>query len=195
MLRFSVLTTLERRFSFTTSHNGVIVSAYDMGHVVLLIVLSVFGAKIHRPRMCALGGFLSAISGLLWAAPHFIYGSGIVGTSGPILDSTGSVNQTVTAADLGVALCTSSLGMTNGSLLPSIPSACPDIITSTGNGTLVSDGGSGSAGTETIVSFVFLFLSQCLLGAGLAPFLTVAITYLDDNTDPATSALGVCKYT
>lgn len=48
--------------------------------------------------------------------------------------------------------------------------------------------------TESLVAFAVLFLSQNLLGAGFSPFLTVAITYLDDNADSAQSAVGVCEW-
>ena len=43
IVRYAVLTTLERRFGFTSVYNGVLVAAYDMGHVMALVVLSIVG--------------------------------------------------------------------------------------------------------------------------------------------------------
>ena len=179
MLRYACLTTLEKRFGFSSVMNGIIVSSYDMGHVVLLVILSYVGSRIHRPRMCAFGGFISSISGFLWALPHFIFGSGVKS-----IDSGSGLMSNATDVSPDYGLCMWQDPGPNGSYPSGF--SCDVAVNST---EAVS-----SASTETWASFVILFCSQAMLGAGFAPFLTVAITYLDDNTDPATSAIGVCEF-
>ena len=67
VLRYAVLTTLEKRFGFTSVYNGVLVSAYDMGHVVALVVLSIVGKMTNNTHLlyphCVTrsGGFESQI--------------------------------------------------------------------------------------------------------------------------------------
>ena len=166
----AVLTTLERRFGFKTVDNGIIIAAYDIGHVVLLIGLSFAGNKIHRPRLCAVGGILAIVSGILWATPHFLYGAGEKSTL------VSSSNSSETALLLCAFPMNTSLGSRGCSQPQNVTSLEP------------------ATNAETVVSFWILFASQCCLGAALAPFLTVAITYVDDNTDPQTSALCVGKH-
>ena len=165
MLRYAVLTTLERRFGFLSYENGIIISSYDIGHVVFLVVLSFVGAKVHKPRFCALGGFFAAAAGVLWAMPHIIFGPG----PKPL-----PIPSNVTESDVNKELCLSAFNMTRDVCASVNVTSAPSINP-----------------IETTISFWMLFISQCLLGAGLAPFLTVAITYIDDNTDPQTSALFV----
>ena len=100
--------------------------------------------------------------------PHFLYGPGAHAEFGPHASN-------VTAPAFGLTLCSPHSGPGTDSCLANV--------TRTG----------GDMATESTVAFAVFFLSQCLLGAGFAPYLTIAITYLDDNAEPAYSAVGVCE--
>lgn len=44
----------------------------QVGNVSLILFVSYFGSRVHRPRMIGYGALLVALAGLLMALPHFI---------------------------------------------------------------------------------------------------------------------------
>uniref|UniRef100_W5NAP3 Solute carrier organic anion transporter family member n=1 Tax=Lepisosteus oculatus TaxID=7918 RepID=W5NAP3_LEPOC len=68
----SVLTTLERRFNLQSTDVGVIASSFEIGNLALILFVSYFGAKGHRPRLIGCGGIVMALGALLSALPEFL---------------------------------------------------------------------------------------------------------------------------
>ncbi|XP_058011882.1 solute carrier organic anion transporter family member 3A1 [Ahaetulla prasina] len=68
----SVLTTLERRFNLQSADVGVIASSFEIGNLVLILFVSYFGARGHRPRLIGCGGIIMALGALLSALPEFL---------------------------------------------------------------------------------------------------------------------------
>uniref|UniRef100_A0A8C7MTP3 Solute carrier organic anion transporter family member n=1 Tax=Oncorhynchus kisutch TaxID=8019 RepID=A0A8C7MTP3_ONCKI len=68
----SVLTTLERRFNLQSADVGVIASSFEIGNLALILFVSYFGAKAHRPRLIGCGGLVMALGALLSALPEFL---------------------------------------------------------------------------------------------------------------------------
>ncbi|XP_037538810.1 solute carrier organic anion transporter family member 3A1 [Nematolebias whitei] len=68
----SVLTTLERRFNLQSADAGVIASSFEIGNLALILFVSYFGAKAHRPRLIGCGGIVMALGALLSALPEFL---------------------------------------------------------------------------------------------------------------------------
>ncbi|KAG5270164.1 hypothetical protein AALO_G00189480 [Alosa alosa] len=68
----SVLTTLERRFNLQTADVGVIASSFEVGNLALILFVSYFGARAHRPRLIGCGGIVMALGSLLSALPEFL---------------------------------------------------------------------------------------------------------------------------
>ncbi|XP_031417910.1 solute carrier organic anion transporter family member 3A1, partial [Clupea harengus] len=68
----SVLTTLERRFNLQSADVGVIASSFEIGNLVLILFVSYFGARAHRPRLIGCGGIVMALGALLSALPEFL---------------------------------------------------------------------------------------------------------------------------
>ncbi|XP_069018957.1 solute carrier organic anion transporter family member 3A1 [Embiotoca jacksoni] len=68
----SVLTTLERRFNLQSADVGVIASSFEIGNLALILFVSYFGAKAHRPRLIGCGGIVMAFGALLSALPEFL---------------------------------------------------------------------------------------------------------------------------
>jgi len=67
-----VLTTLERRFNLQSADVGVIASSFEIGNLALILFVSYFGAKAHRPRLIGCGGIIMALGALLSALPEFL---------------------------------------------------------------------------------------------------------------------------
>uniref|UniRef100_H3ANZ9 Solute carrier organic anion transporter family member n=1 Tax=Latimeria chalumnae TaxID=7897 RepID=H3ANZ9_LATCH len=68
----SVLSTLEKRFSLQTADLGLIVSGFEIGNLMLVLLMSYLGGKGHRPRLIACGGIVMAFGSLLCALPEFL---------------------------------------------------------------------------------------------------------------------------
>lgn len=175
VIRFSLLTTLQKRFGFQTVMNGIIAASADVGHLVLLAFFSVFGHRVHKPRAIFAGAMLSVLGSLLWALPHFIYGPGPKPVPSALnIDSDNFTDIIPPLSELGVCLSNSTLG----------PGTCDLAIKNETSGV-------PEASNESVTALVLFILSQCVIGAGLAPFVTVGFTYIDDNTDPQTSSVCV----
>ncbi|RXN05137.1 solute carrier organic anion transporter family member 1C1-like protein [Labeo rohita] len=67
----STITQIERRFEIPSSTIGIIDGSFEMGSL-LVITVSYFGGKFHRPKIIAAGVLLMGIGTLLMALPHFI---------------------------------------------------------------------------------------------------------------------------
>uniref|UniRef100_A0A8C7GF87 Solute carrier organic anion transporter family member n=1 Tax=Oncorhynchus kisutch TaxID=8019 RepID=A0A8C7GF87_ONCKI len=61
----SAITQIERRFDLSSSLIGLIDGSFEMGNLLFLAVVSHFGAKLHRPRLIAVGCFLMAVGSFL----------------------------------------------------------------------------------------------------------------------------------
>uniref|UniRef100_A0A3B4UI78 Solute carrier organic anion transporter family member n=1 Tax=Seriola dumerili TaxID=41447 RepID=A0A3B4UI78_SERDU len=70
----SSITQIERRFDLSSTHIGLIDGSFEMGNLLFLAVVSHFGAKLHRPRLIAIGCFLMAVGAFLTGLTHFFMG-------------------------------------------------------------------------------------------------------------------------
>ncbi|XP_030641595.1 solute carrier organic anion transporter family member 1C1 isoform X2 [Chanos chanos] len=68
----STITQIERRFEIPSSTAGTIDGSFEMGNLMIISVVSYFGAKFHRPKIIAAGGLLMGLGTLLMSLPHFL---------------------------------------------------------------------------------------------------------------------------
>uniref|UniRef100_A0A672T3W2 Major facilitator superfamily (MFS) profile domain-containing protein n=1 Tax=Sinocyclocheilus grahami TaxID=75366 RepID=A0A672T3W2_SINGR len=63
---------IERRFEIPSSTTGISDGSFEMGNLLVITVVSYFGAKFHRPKIIGTGVLLMGVGTLLMALPHFI---------------------------------------------------------------------------------------------------------------------------
>uniref|UniRef100_A0A3Q2CSI6 Solute carrier organic anion transporter family member n=1 Tax=Cyprinodon variegatus TaxID=28743 RepID=A0A3Q2CSI6_CYPVA len=70
----STITQLERRFDIPSYLIGVIDGSFEIGNLLVIAFVSYFGAKLHRPKIIAMGCLLMSFGTFIIALPHFIIG-------------------------------------------------------------------------------------------------------------------------
>ncbi|XP_072509658.1 solute carrier organic anion transporter family member 1B3-like isoform X2 [Notamacropus eugenii] len=71
----SSITQIERRFGITTSKAGLIDGSFEIGNLLVITLVSHFGAKSHIPRIIGIGCLLMGTGSMLTALPHFLMGN------------------------------------------------------------------------------------------------------------------------
>uniref|UniRef100_A0A3B4ZBK1 Major facilitator superfamily (MFS) profile domain-containing protein n=1 Tax=Stegastes partitus TaxID=144197 RepID=A0A3B4ZBK1_9TELE len=70
----SSISTIERRYGLSSQKSGLLAAFNEVGNTVLIVFVSFFGSRVHRPRFIGGGALLAGVASLLMATPHFLSG-------------------------------------------------------------------------------------------------------------------------
>ncbi|XP_074554712.1 solute carrier organic anion transporter family member 1C1 [Halichoeres trimaculatus] len=149
----SSITQIERRFDLSSTHIGLIDGSFEMGNLLFLAVVSHFGAKLHRPRLIAVGCFLMAVGAFLTGLTHFFMGRYKYDT----------IIQVFQNDSIRITACADPLERENE---VEIKEAVED------NKACVRESGSSM--------WIYVFLGNALRGIGETPVTPLGISYIDD---------------
>ncbi|KAM9377386.1 solute carrier organic anion transporter family member 1C1-like isoform 2-T2 [Pholidichthys leucotaenia] len=160
----STITQLERRFDIPSYLIGIIDGSFEIGNLLIIAFVSYFGAKLHRPKIIAVGCILMSLGTFLIAMPHFIIGRYKIETS-----FRSSVNSTSNLSPCPASSIESSIESDRPSILPS-----------------------RSCERESSVSmWIYVLLGNVLRGIGETPVQPLGISYIDDYAQSENAALYI----
>ncbi|XP_053262171.1 solute carrier organic anion transporter family member 1C1 isoform X1 [Podarcis raffonei] len=70
----STITQIEKRFDIPSSLVGLIDGSFEIGNLLIIILVSYFGAKLHRPKIIGAGCLIMSFGTFLIAMPQFFMG-------------------------------------------------------------------------------------------------------------------------
>ncbi|XP_033889245.3 solute carrier organic anion transporter family member 1C1-like [Acipenser ruthenus] len=165
----SSITQIERRFEIPSSVIGVIDGSFEMGNLLVLTLVSYFGAKFHRPKIIGAGCMLMSIGTLLMALPHFLMGR-------YKYESTISASTNSSTVSFPCSQDPGQLTELEAQQQSSRIAACEH------------DGGS--------LMWVAVLLGNMLRGVGEATITPLGISFIDDFASPENSAFYIgCLHT
>ncbi|KFO36573.1 Solute carrier organic anion transporter family member 1B3 [Fukomys damarensis] len=68
------ITQIERRFDISSSVAGLIDGGFEIGNLFVILFVSYFGSKLHRPKIIGIGCAIMGAGSILTALPHFFMG-------------------------------------------------------------------------------------------------------------------------
>lgn len=69
-----ILTTIEKRFEIRSQYSGALLSCWDAGYCVTILIIGHFASRINKPRWIAMGVTLIALCNFGLALPNFVFG-------------------------------------------------------------------------------------------------------------------------
>nr|XP_004611341.1 unnamed protein product [Sorex araneus] len=162
----SSIIQIERRFEISSSVVGLIDGSFEMGNLLVIVFVSYFGSKLHRPKIIGIGCFIMGIGSILTALPHFLMG----------YYRYSKDFSTNTSSNL------------TSSLTVCVPDQ--DVLLNRTSSTMVGKGHEKESGSYM---WVFVLLGNMLRGIGETPIGPLGISYMDDFAQEGQSSfyLGI----
>ncbi|XP_006035690.1 solute carrier organic anion transporter family member 1C1-like [Alligator sinensis] len=160
----STITQIERRFDIPSSLVGVIDGSFELGNLLIIILVSYFGAKLHRPKIIGAGCLIMSVGTFFIAMPQFFMGR----YRYEILPSS-------TNSSISISPCLHDKHQIPLSVLER-PQA------------KINAGCEKEAGTSM---WIYVFLGNLLRGIGETPIQPLGITYIDDYASEESAAFYI----
>lgn len=149
------------------SFKGVLLSGNEISQI-LSVILIYYGGSGHRPRWIAIGVAFSALSCLVLALPHFIYGPGQEALALTHEYVNSSILSTEVIEKKHLPICSN---------FPRTDSCDQKDLSNT-----------------SIFPKLLVFFSQFILGIGTTLYYGLGQTYMDDNTKKKNAPMLLGKY-
>ncbi|XP_072000870.1 solute carrier organic anion transporter family member 1B3-like [Engystomops pustulosus] len=158
----SSITQIERRFDLSSSTVGLVDGSFELGNLLVIVFVSYFGAKLHRPRIIAAGCFVMALGSFLSAMPHFFMGPYKYET----VRSHVALHNNLTGSADSISPCLA-------------------------NRTLTEDIRPGCVKETSSHMWVYVMVGNMLRGIGETPITPLGVSYIDDFAEPGSTPLYI----
>ncbi|XP_011913773.1 PREDICTED: solute carrier organic anion transporter family member 1B3 isoform X1 [Cercocebus atys] len=158
------ITQIERRFDISSSLAGLIDGSFEIGNLLVIVFVSYFGSKLHRPKLIGIGCLIMGTGSILTALPHFFMGYYRYSKETHINPSENSTSS------LSTCLINQTLSFNRTS---------PEI---------VEKGCVKESGSHM---WMYVFMGNMLRGIGETPIGPLGISYIDDFAKEGHSSLYV----
>ncbi|CAH1798879.1 unnamed protein product [Owenia fusiformis] len=155
---FSIITSLEKRFGFSSSTSGFLMTVDNYMYIPCVILISHFGRRSHTPRIFFVSSIIVAIAMLLWATPFFIFGS-----KGGNYQEFPATNTTQDNSSVSTQFCI--MGQAVNTTHNEVNCDSEDMKTE----------------QENKIAYYLFVVAQLFYGVGGCSFWTLGMTYIDDN--------------
>ena len=170
----AVLTTIEKRFGFSSAEAGLLTSADTAGYLISIIFISYYGSDSHKPRILSFAAILIAAAGVICSTPHFIFGGDPSAGVHPV-----KPHNLKNTSDTDLLCLPSEKNLPIKSNLQTPPScAASDSVGSVSNS----------------FAYFVLALGQTVLGIGASPLNSLGVTYVYENCAASQSSFYIGKY-
>ncbi|XP_028636725.1 solute carrier organic anion transporter family member 1B2-like [Grammomys surdaster] len=146
----SSITQIERRFDIPSSISGLIDGGFEIGNLSVILFVSYFGSKLHRPKLIGTGCFIMGIGSILTGLPHFFMG----------------YYRYATEIDIG-SFGNSTLTCLNNQMI-SLNGTPPEIVEK------------GCVKGSRSYMWIYVLMGNMLRGIGETPIVPLGISYIDD---------------
>ncbi|XP_051011645.1 solute carrier organic anion transporter family member 1B3, partial [Acomys russatus] len=155
----SSITQIERRFDISSSTAGLIDGSFEIGNLLVIVFVSYFGSKLHRPKLIGIGCFIMGVGAILTALPHFFMGYYRYSTENDINSLENStlmclVNQTA-----------------------SFTETSPGIVKK------------GCEKESKSYMWIYVLMGNMLRGIGETPIVPLGVSYIDDFAEEGHSSM------
>ncbi|XP_019061874.1 solute carrier organic anion transporter family member 1B3-like isoform X2 [Fukomys damarensis] len=146
----TAITQIERRFDISSSVAGFIDGGFEIGNLLVIVFVSYFGSKLHRPKIIGIGCVIMGAGSILTALPHFFMGY-----------YRYSIETHVNTTENSISTC--SINQTVSLTMPS-----PEIVEK------------GCEKQSESYMWIYVLMGNMLRGIGETPIGPLGISYLDD---------------
>ncbi|XP_032143678.1 solute carrier organic anion transporter family member 1B3-like [Sapajus apella] len=164
----SSITQIERRFGISSSLAGLIDGGFDIGNCLVILFVSYFGSKLHRPKIIGIGSFFTGIGSIFIALPHFFMGYYRYSKETNINSSENSTSTLFTC----LINQTLSLNRTSSEIV-----------------------GKGCGKEPGSHMWIYVFVGNVICGIGETPIMPLGFSYIDDFAKEGHSSfyVGILK--
>ncbi|KFP33193.1 Solute carrier organic anion transporter family member 1C1, partial [Colius striatus] len=163
----SMSSQIERRFEISSSIVGIIDGSFEIGNLLIMVLVSYLGPRVHRPKVIAIGCLIMSLGAFLSVMPQFLMGR----------YNYERITVTVDNSSTSVSACSpeSSEGgpVTDAT---ETPSAMKNF---------------GCEKTTNSYLWLFVLVGNLLRGIGEAPVMPLGVSYIDDFSKEENSAFYI----
>ncbi|XP_025891343.1 solute carrier organic anion transporter family member 1C1-like isoform X2 [Nothoprocta perdicaria] len=168
----SMSSQIERRFEISSSIVGIIDGSFEIGNLMVMLLVSYLGPKVHRPKLIAVGCLIMSLGAFLSVMPQFLMGR----------YNYERITVTVDNSSTSLSACS-----------PALPVDHPVLVVTETPREEVKH--SGCEKTSSSYLWLFVLMGNLLRGIGEAPVMPLGVSYIDDFSKEENSAfyIGVVR--